>query len=558
MASAVAATQSSALDAIFQGLRNRNHDARVRAAADLKHYVTNAVAEMSSDTAAKMWDDNINARLFEMTHSSNNFDKLGGVLAIDCLLEIGGEETIESKRNLYRFYNYVKHLLPNSDFNVMLAASKTLGTIAEIGVAAFGDSFIPYEVSTAISLLHADKQEPGRYAGVLILKELARHSANYIHSHIGLVFDNILVPLRDPRPIVREGAAELLAACLEIVTQRERQPRSPYLVRMLQEAQAGLRMTQPEIIHGSLITYRELLLHGGMFMKEDFLDSAEQILSFRTYRDSGVRKMVITMIPTLAVYDTQTFSEHHLHKAMGHLLTQLEKPNERSVAFIAIGHTATAVGSEMKPFLEPVMNHIKHGLQMRGKKNAPSEEPMFQCIGMLASAVGPNLTKLLHDQLDLMFACGLSEPLRQALIAIARHIPPLLKTIQDRLLDLLSLILSGQSYKPLGVPPSLVRGDSSNMSREYAANQTSTEKGPEILTLALTTLGTFDFSGTFSISPCLKMLSAFQVTFLTNSFEIVHCPILKKIFRKFGGPLPLLVAAFSFETLFVIRLATTR
>lgn len=49
---------------------------------------------------------------------------------------------------------------------------------------------------------------------------------------------------------------------------------------------------------------------------------------------------------------------------------------------------------------------------------------------MLASAVGPNLTKLLHDQLDLMFACDLSEPLHQALVAIARHIPPLLKTIQ--------------------------------------------------------------------------------------------------------------------------------
>lgn len=66
------------------------------------------------------------------------------------------------------------------------------------------------------------------------------------------------------------------------------------------------------------------------------------------------------------------------------------------------------------------------------KKNAPSEEPIFQCIGMLASAVGPNLTKLLHDQLDLMFACGLSEPLHQALVAISRHIPPLLKTIQGK------------------------------------------------------------------------------------------------------------------------------
>jgi serine/threonine-protein kinase mTOR len=96
------------------------------------------------------------------------------------------------------------------------------------------------------------------------------------------------------------------------------------------------------------------------------------------------------------------------------------------------------------------MTHIKAGLQMGGcvvpsyrihlymlinpnsKKNTPYEEPIFQCIGMLASAVGPNLTSLLHDQLDLMFACGLSESLRTALTAIARHIPPLLKTIQGR------------------------------------------------------------------------------------------------------------------------------
>lgn len=49
---------------------------------------------------------------------------------------------------------------------------------------------------------------------------------------------------------------------------------------------------------------------------------------------------------------------------------------------------------------------------------------------MLAASVGPNLTKLLHDQLDLIFTCGLSEPLRSALVSIAGHIPPLLTTIQ--------------------------------------------------------------------------------------------------------------------------------
>lgn len=65
-------------------------------------------------------------------------------------------------------------------------------------------------------------------------------------------------------------------------------------------------------------------------MRESFLDTAEQILRFKSHRDSLVRKMVITLIPTLAAYETQTFSEHYLHKSMGHLLTQLEKPNERS------------------------------------------------------------------------------------------------------------------------------------------------------------------------------------------------------------------------------------
>ncbi|KII85882.1 hypothetical protein PLICRDRAFT_144570 [Plicaturopsis crispa FD-325 SS-3] len=494
----MASLQNDVLDRIFQGLKNKNHDVRLESALELRHYVATTVAEMSSDTAAKLWDDNINKRLFELVHSQvSNVEKLGGILAIDNLLDVDGGETIESKRNLFRFYNYVKSLLPNPDVNIMLSASKTLGQIAAIGGAAFGEHFMDYEVPAAIGLLQGDKpgdkQDASRYAGVLILKELARNSPTYFHTHINIVFEKILTPLRDARVFIREGAAELLAACLEIVTQRERQTRSPYLLRIQQDAQAGLRMSQPEIIHGALLTYRELLLHGGMFMKEIFLDTAEQILSFKTHRDGLVKKMVITLIPTLAAYDTQTFSEHFLHKSMAHLLTQLDKPNERSFAFIAIGHTAAAVGSDMKPFLDSIMVQIKQGLQMRGKKNAPSEEPIFQCVGMLASAVGPNLTKLLHDQLDLMFACGLSEPLQQALIAIARHIPPLLKTIQDRLLDLLSNILSGQPYKPLGAPSSIVRSD---IARDINATQLSTNgKSPELITLALNTLGSFDFSG---------------------------------------------------------------
>ncbi|KAF9561208.1 phosphatidylinositol 3-kinase [Agrocybe pediades] len=498
MASVLQSNQLERLNQIFNGLKNRNADIRMQSAEELRRFVTTSIAEMSSDAASKLWDDNISRKLFELTHSQNVVEAFGGLYAIEQLIGIDQEDTIESKRNLFRFYNYVKHLLPNHDMNLMLAASKTLGRIAEIGGSAFGERFMDFEVPAAVELMQPDKQEAPRYAGVLILKELARNSPVYFHSHIGLVFENILVPLRDQRVIVREGAAELLAACLEIVTQRERQGRTPYLPKILQDAQMGLKQNQPEIIHGSLLTYRELLLHAGMFMRENFLDTADQILRFKAHRDLLVRKMVITMIPSLAAYDTQTFTEHFLHKAMAHLLTQLDKPNERSFAFIAIGHTATAVGSEMKPFLDSIMVQIKSGLQGRGtcrRRNAPSEEPIFQCVGMLASAVGPNLTKLLHDQLDLMLACGLSEPLVQALVAIAKYIPPLLKTIQDRLLDVLSQILSGQPYKPLGAPPSLGRNEIATINRDPTTQVNGTDKSPELITLALTTLGSFDFSG---------------------------------------------------------------
>jgi FKBP12-rapamycin complex-associated protein len=153
----------------------------------------------------------------------------------------------------------------------MLLASQTLGKIVfaaskntTAAGGAFNESFMDHQVPAAINLIQPDKQESPRYAGVLILKELARNSPTYFYAHIGLVFDNILVPLRDQRVTVREGAAELLAACLDIVAERERHTRSPYLPKVLQDAQAGLLQAQPEVIHASLLAYRELLLHGGM------------------------------------------------------------------------------------------------------------------------------------------------------------------------------------------------------------------------------------------------------------------------------------------------------
>ncbi|KIJ55748.1 hypothetical protein M422DRAFT_24274 [Sphaerobolus stellatus SS14] len=483
--------QNDILNQLFSALKSKSPEVRLAAARDLRRYVTGTIADMNSDASAKLWDEQINRRLFDLIHSNNSTDKLGGILAIDHLMDVDQEETIENRRNLFRFYNYLTTLLPNPDLNVMVAASKSLGKIAKIGDQVLGERFIEHEVPDSIELLSSnDRTEQSRYAGVLVLKELARNSPGYFVQHINLIFEKILLPLRDPRVHVREGAAELLAELLDIMATRERQSRTqPFLAKLVDQSYQGLKTTQVEIIHGSLLTYRELLLHAGMAMRDSFYDTVETIFRFKAHRDNLIRRTVIALIPTFALYDNQSFSEHFLHKAMAHLLSQLDKPSERTIAYIAIGHVAAAVGSEMKPFLDSIMHNIKLALQMRGKKNAPSEEPIFQCIGMLASSVGPNLTKLLHDQLDLIFACGLSEPLRSALASIARHIPPLLTTIQDRLLELLSNILVGAPYKPLGAPPPPLRAT------DAGKETISINKNSELITLALNTLGTFDFSG---------------------------------------------------------------
>ena len=117
---------------------------------------------------------------------------------------------------------------------------------------------------------------------------------------------------------------------------------------------------------------------------------------------------------------------------------------------------------------------------------------------MLSIAVGQTLSKYMEALLDLIFACGLSESLTQALVDMAHYIPPVKLTIQEKLLDMLSMVLSGRPFKPLGSPanglpiPPLY-------SKDYKDPQALENRQAEIA-LALHTLGSFDFQGEGSIS----------------------------------------------------------
>lgn len=122
------------------------------------------------------------------------------------------------------------------------------------------------------------------------------------------------------------------------------------------------------------------------------------------------------------------------------------------------------------------------------------EAPIFECISMLATAVHQALTKYMHELLDLIFVCTLSTKLTQALVDLAHNIQPLLPTIQERLLNMISMVLCGRPFKPLGSPPD-VTPVAPPMTRPYKEALTPEERDAEI-TLALRTLGSFDFTST--------------------------------------------------------------
>jgi FKBP12-rapamycin complex-associated protein len=203
-----------------------------------------------------------------------------------------------------------------------------------------------------------------------------------------------------------------------------------------------------------------------------------------------IRRTVMTMLPDLASFDSEQFVSTYFSQTMMYLLSQLKKDKERATAFSAIGRIAMAVGSSIAPHLDAIVLAIKESLVTKGKNRGFNDTPAYDCISMLAIAVGPALTKYMHELLTYMFAGGLTESLRQSLVDLSTNIPPLLATIQDRLLDMLSIILFGKPYTHPGAPPrfTVLPGNS-------AKELTDNAKEDELIILALETLGTFDFKG---------------------------------------------------------------
>lgn len=200
---------------------------------------------------------------------------------------------------------------------------------------------------------------------MLIIRELAKNSPTLLYTYVPQILDCIWVALRDSKVLIRETAAEAVGACFEIISARDHLLRQQWFSRVYEEAVHGFKSSSLEHLHGSLLTIKELLLKGAMFMKEHYRDACEVALRLKDHKEPRIRNQVVVIIPILAAYAPSEFAQTYLHKFMIYLQGQLKKDKERNAAFIAIGKVANAVGSAIATYLDGIIVFVRDGLSVK-------------------------------------------------------------------------------------------------------------------------------------------------------------------------------------------------
>ncbi|KAF2457914.1 armadillo-type protein [Lineolata rhizophorae] len=486
----MASVPRDAADRIFYELKSKNKDVREKAAVALRQNVEAAHRELSPAQFVGYYNE-VTTRISSLVvQGAETHEKIGGILALNQLIDFKGDD---AGQKTTRFASYLRAVMRGNDTAAMIVAAQAIGRLATPGGTLTAE-LVEAEVKSALEYLQTDRLEQRRFAAVLTLRELAKNSQTLMYQWIPQVFEVIWVPLRDPKVLIRESAAEAMSACFEIIAARDSGVRNQYFIAVYEEALKGFQIGSVEAIHGSLLALKELLHKGNMFMHGPrYRESCDIILRYREHRDGLIRREVIGILPILAAYAPQDFVSAHLHTCMVYLQSLIKKGKDTSSAFVAIGKIASAVNSQIAPYLDGILLFIRDALGAKAKNKNVNEAPIFECLSMIAIAVGQTLSKYMDALLDPIFACGLSDPLTQALVDMSHYIPPSQPLIQDKLLDLLSRVLSGRPFQPLGSPyqssaPPII------WTRDHKDPQTIEQKESEIV-LALVTLGSFDFSG---------------------------------------------------------------
>ncbi|XP_074275847.1 serine/threonine-protein kinase TOR [Silene latifolia] len=449
----------------------------------LRRHIEEAAHDLNGEAFSRFMDL-LYDRISSLLESGDVAENLGALRVIDELIDV---PLGESASRVSRFSGYIRTVFEvKREREILVLASRVLGHLARSGGAMTADE-VEHQIRNALNWLRGERIEYRRLAAVLILKEMAENASTVFNVHVPVFVDAIWIALRDPSLDIRERAVEALRACLRVIETRETRWRVQWYYRLFEATQEGLGKNAPvHSIHGSLLALGELLRNTGEFMMSRYREVADIVLRYLEHRDRLVRLSITSLLPRIAHFLRDRFVTNYLTICMDHILAVLKIPAERASGFTALGEMAGALDGELIHYLPTIMTHLRDAIAPR--RGRPSGEALA-CVGSIAKAMGLDMEPHVRGLLDAMFSAGLSSQLVEALDQISASIPSLLSTIQERLLESISLALS-KSHHTQARPASTSRANVVNVPM-----MVSDVAGPAVVQLALQALAQFNFKG---------------------------------------------------------------
>ena len=426
-------------------------------------------SELSPDAMLKFIND-LNRKIFELIHGNDSEEKKCGILIINELIDI---DTEDNTVKLTRFCNYLRMVLPCNDIQVMELAAKAMGKLSSPSIGgSLAVDLVEFEIKRSLEWLNTDKSEFKRYAAVLLIREIASNASTILYGYMSLILDSIWTPLRDQRSNVRLVAFESFSVCLSLIQQRESQQRDQWYKSIYIQIQLGFRSINTESLHSSFLAILAMTEHATEFMLTYVDEVHSYLLKYRDYKDPFVRDSILSSLPLFAKHYTSSMSLS-ITEWMDFLLAS-KKDKDKSKSLVCCCELACYLNLECKNYVDTIIKQVKELVNNKNQKQYI--EDVFACIRLLAKALPAELSPYLPELIHIIFSTGLSFTMRQTLTEIALYIPSYVPTLQDKLINLLSLVLTGHPYRPL------------LMNRSTLVYE---PKDPELIILALNSLSTF-------------------------------------------------------------------
>ncbi|KAJ3128378.1 phosphatidylinositol kinase- protein kinase tor1 [Nowakowskiella sp. JEL0407] len=450
---------------LIQQLKNKLEKSRESAALELRELVAVFAVDHDIDTLLKFLR-NIHKQIFELVNSNDAVWKNGAVLAIDALIDI---EVQHSALNVAHFANYLRKLLPGNgassdlDLKTLRIAAQALSRLAIPG-GTLTTEFVDFEIKRALEYLQSPVNPAAnslvslystintrRYSSVLILSAFSISSAALVYPYVPQILDLIWFAVKEEYEVTRREAVKVIALCLNMLQKRENRERKRWIKQVIQEVEGFLQGPGVPQIHGGFLVLQVLLERNELLLVPKYQQLSQSIFRYAHHSSPIIRKTVIASLPSIALFSPDAFAQQYLADVMAYLLKRVTVDTDKYEAFEALGKICRILHVYMDSYKERVMFAVKDGLLPRGKTkvttNTMLQASIFKCTGQICITFGPKIKKFLKERLlDLMFACGLSEDLRNCLILMVKYVKDVKRDVLDRLLNEISLILLGKGY----------------------------------------------------------------------------------------------------------------